>query len=141
LKRFTPDGRKILTSVDFPTDLDLHGHFAGEATNPQYQRYQSRYQLVGVVRHKEYGTYKHYTSCALIRTRETPTTTKQSWYEFDDRKARWISYSDACRTGSEPYLLFYQQTSPTPTETTGSTSSTLFTTTGSTLSSTTTGYH
>jgi len=105
LKRFTPDGRKIFTPVEFPPTLDLHSHFAGEKINTQYRRGQSRYGLVGVIRHIQSGSFRHYTSFVRLPSQSS----QDNWVEFDDRSYKNVSKSDVFRTSSDPYILFYQQ--------------------------------
>jgi len=102
LKRFS-NSEKLLTSVSFPTVLNMAGYVAKEAREKFYENESNNnnnnmeYQLISVIKH--FGSLRggHYT-CQVRNA-------CGDWIEYNDslvKKVNYFSHSD-----SSAYVLFY----------------------------------
>lgn len=92
LKRFTNNGNKIMTKVEYPMELDMSKYcvLKEERTN---------YRLYGVINHFGGVNGGHYT--AYCRNGE-------QWREFDDLDVKDITEETALNNKVVAYVLFYE---------------------------------
>lgn len=108
LKRYSQNGVKITTPVEFPLEgLDVCEYTQLEDCPPE----QFLYDLIGCVCHRGSYSSGHYTSY---------TNTNKVWYRYDDCHVTKEMPSINCY--SEAYILFYQRRSLLTPSATASTS-------------------
>ncbi|CAH3139172.1 unnamed protein product, partial [Porites lobata] len=108
LKRYSQNGVKITTPVEFPLEgLDVCEYTQLEDCPPE----QFLYDLIGCVCHQGSYSSGHYTSY---------TNTNKVWYRYDDCHVTKEMPSINCY--SEAYILFYQRRSLLTPSATASTS-------------------
>lgn len=92
LKRFTNDGDKINTPIEYPAELDLEEYCTSD-------KEKTKYKLYGIINHYGGVMGGHYT--AHCRN-------GNQWREFDDARINDITESEALDNKVSAYVLFYE---------------------------------
>ena len=93
LKKMAYDSNKNNTFIDFPvTDLDLSKYIIDD-------KYNKKYNLIGVINHYGGNSFGHYTSYCLNNGK---------WYEFNDKSVNLIE-NEKNIISMNAYILFYKR--------------------------------
>ena len=93
LKKMPYDNNKNNTFIDFPiNDLDLSNYIIDD-------KYNKKYNLIGVINHYGGNSFGHYTSYCLNNGK---------WYEFNDKSVNLIE-NEKNIISLNAYILFYKR--------------------------------
>ena len=93
IKKMEYDNNKNNTFIDFPiTDLDMSQYILDD-------KYNKKYNLIGVINHYGGNSFGHYSSYCLNNGK---------WYEFNDKFVKLID-NEKYIISMNAYILFYQR--------------------------------